>query len=212
VRDLLAGNNNNDTGNNGNGGSGSGSSRSPQRSPRKDFSSAGASSSSSSSSSSSGDDATASLKVRAADSSGESFEIVGLSHRTVRDVDDLLAVLRDGNRRKTFGQSHLNDRSSRSHTVCRLVVTSGERMQHNSNGNDDTGDNSGNGNGIGAGVGDAGGGGGGNNGNALLSDRDLGRTAAGVVSSELNLVDLAGSEALSMEYGATQQSETKAIK
>lgn len=58
------------------------------------------------------------LTIRASRDGGFAAAI---STRTVRDAAAALAVIQEGSHNKKMGQSELNDRSSRSHTICQLT-------------------------------------------------------------------------------------------
>lgn len=119
----------------------------------------------------------------------ESFEIVGLSSRTVMNVEDVMTAVLEGQERKKFGQSYLNVHSSRSHTIFRVQLHTGERLKDEPGVTKDPLLNP----------------------DSNLVDHTLFGHAAGITIADLTLVDLAGSEMLTEEFGKSQQKETKHI-
>ena len=108
--------------------------------------------------------------------------VTDAQERVLRSVEEALAVIAEGESHRHVGRTDMNEVSSRSHSIFRLVVESVKDDGTESSDDDEAGSESkGNGGGgTGAGAGDGGG--------ALANDGDA------VQFSVLNLLDLAGSE------------------
>lgn len=113
----------------------------------------------------------------------------------VKSEADVMDLVSQGEANRAVGKSNLNEHSSRSHTIFRMIIeaTSAE-----------------------GGGGDERGPGGGSrpvSRSRGTSSRSKTKTLGGdaVNISELNLVDLAGSETLTERFGSRQQKETKSI-
>jgi centromeric protein E len=118
------------------------------------------------------------LQVRQAK---DQFVVQGLTEKVATSAAEVAQLVEQGTRNRAVGVSNLNEHSSRSHSIFRIVLESGARAVEGP------------------------GGGGGSGG------KSRGAIRGPVKLSELNLVDLAGSETLVDRFGADQQRETKFI-
>ncbi|CAL4147201.1 unnamed protein product, partial [Meganyctiphanes norvegica] len=64
------------------------------------------------------------LSVRE-DTSGQIY-VADLTEKCCNNEETLLSLMRQGNKYKTVGSTNMNDRSSRSHTIFRLILESRE--------------------------------------------------------------------------------------
>jgi hypothetical protein len=58
----------------------------------------------------------------------ENNEVVvkGLTEHNVHNPEEIFALMRQGEAKRTYGETNMNERSSRSHTVFRITVESRE--------------------------------------------------------------------------------------
>lgn len=123
------------------------------------------------------------------------FQVPTLRECIVRSAVDVMRVIQLGQTNRAVGKSNLNEYSSRSHTIFRMIIETTARMDSSPAGL------------SGAPVAAAS-----TPGVAGPAAGKRTRLAGGAVNiSELNLVDLAGSETLTEKFGTTQQAETKHI-
>ena len=107
--------------------------------------------------------------------------VTDAKERVLRSVEEALAVIAEGESHRHVGRTDMNEVSSRSHSIFRLVVESVKDDGTESSDDDESGAESKGSGGGGTGAGSDGGG-------ALANDGDA------VQFSVLNLLDLAGSE------------------
>ena len=66
------------------------------------------------------DSAPTKLKIREDKLTG--VYVSGLSKREVENADDIANILEEGNRRRTVGQTNMNEQSSRSHSIVTISL------------------------------------------------------------------------------------------
>jgi len=70
------------------------------------------------------EESNAKLRLRGSTKTG--WNVEGIKERVVKDADEVVRLLAGGEKHRHFGATAMNDRSSRSHTVFRMIVESRE--------------------------------------------------------------------------------------